>query len=196
MSRRTKPKSPEAMLAERAARLAAARMKDFEATGLQPEAALLPANSNVEVRRKGPAHDGGARRTDVFDALRDGMMRGAYDAARRLERDMAERRGEAEGRSGGRILQRIDCAGGAGGPDGVAVARLDRALGAGDRVDRALARIGGRDALLLGELIEPTTAGRGWREIVRAVTGEENPVAQAAAVRAACANLAMAYERR
>lgn len=192
MSRRLrKPKSPGDIAADRAARLAAERARGFAAVGLQPEAASLAANSNIEIRRAGAKHAEGARRADAFDALRDGMARGAYDAARRLEADMITRRGEQ--RNGGRTLMRIDCAGGGAGPDGGAVQRLDRARGAAHRIDAVLGKVGARDALLLGELIQPTQPGRSWREIVRAVTGEENPVAQGAAVRAACANLAMAY---
>jgi hypothetical protein len=192
MSRRLrKPRSPQAIAADRTARLAAERARDFAAVGLQPEAARLAANSDIEIRRASARHAEGARRADAFDALRDGMARGAYDAARRLQADMAVRRGEHA--SGGRTLMRIDCAGGGAGPDGGAVQRLDRSRGAAARIDAALAKVGARDALLLGELIQPTTSGRTWREIVRAVTGEENPVAQGAVVRAACANLAMAY---
>lgn len=195
MSRRLRiPKSPHDITASRAARLAVERARDFAANGLQPEAAALAANSNIEVRRAGGRHAEGARRADAFDALREGMARGAYDAARRLEADMITRRGEQT--SGGRTLMRIDCAGGGAGPDGGAVSRLDRARGAAARIDAVLGRVGARDAALLGELITPTQAGRSWRETVRAVTGEENPVAQGAVVRAACANLAMAYAVR
>ena len=187
MSRRAKPKSPEAILAERA--------RDFAAVGLQAEAAGLSANANIEVRRQSQATLTGARRVDAFDALREGMAKGAYDAARRLEADLTLRVGRP-GASGGGGTERIDCAGSATVGDAMAAERLDRARSAGRRADAVLGRVGPRDAMLLGELMAPSLPERGWRETVRAVTGEDNPVAQAAVVRAACANLAMAYEVR
>ncbi len=187
MSRRAKPKSPELILSGRA--------RDFAAVGLQPEAARLPANRNIEVRRQTLRSLTGARRVDAFDALRDGMAKGAYDAVRRLEEDMMLRGGQPAS-SGGGTRERIDCAAGAAVADTVAVNRLDRSLAAGRRIERVMSRMGPRDALLLGQLIAPAMAGQSWRETVRRVTGEDNPVAQAAVVRAACANLAMAYEAR
>jgi hypothetical protein len=187
MSRRAKPKSPDLILTGRA--------RDFATVGLQPEGAHLPANANIEVRRRTLRSLTGARRVDAFDALREGMAKGAYDAVRRLEEDLMLRGGQPAS-SGGGGMERIDCAAGAAVADTVAVNRLDRALAAGRRVDRVMSRVGPRDALLLGELITPVMAGRPWREVVRMVTGEDNPVAQAAVVRAACANLAMAYQVR
>jgi hypothetical protein len=182
MSRRSKPKSPAQILAERLAR----RAVEFEAVGLQPEAAALATSAAVEVRRSGRAHVAGARRLDAFDALRDGMAPGGYDAARRLEADLRLRRGEADH---GRSLIRVD-----GGGEGPAL--LDRQLAAGRRVDAALAWVGTRDGRLLCELIYPSVERSGWRETVAMVTGETHTHAQAAAVRAACANLAAAYEVR
>jgi hypothetical protein len=77
--------------------------------------------------------------------------------------------------------------------------RTDAMVDASIRVDLALGGIGARDAWLLSELISPSVQTRlsatNWRGIVAYVTGEENPHAQAAAVRSACANLAMAYDR-
>lgn len=182
MRKRAKPKSPAEILAERLARRAA----DFEAVGLQPEAAALPSSQAVEVRRTGRANAAGARRLDAFDALREGLPTGGYDAARRLEADLRLRRGEADH---GRNLVRVD--GGGAGP-----ALLDRQIAAGRRVDRALARVGARDGWLLCELIYPSVGRNSWRETVAHVTGETHSHAQAAAVRAACANLAAAYEVR
>ena len=109
------------------------------------------------------------------------MTPGAYDAARRLEADMRQQRGEADR---GRSVVR-----GGEGPTDVTDARL----AAGDRVRIALSRIGDRDALLLTELIYPSIPRETWRETASYVTGETNEVAQAAAVRSACANLACAY---
>jgi hypothetical protein len=182
MSRKRKPKSPGEILAERAAR----RAHDFEAVGLQPEAASLATSRAVEVRRAGRANALTARRLDAFDALRDGMAPGAYDAARRLEEDMRVRRGEVER---GRSLIRVDGRG-----EGPAL--LDRQLAAGRRVDAVLGRVGARDAWLLSELIYPPVERESWRATVLHVSGETHPHAQAAAVRAACANLAAAYDPR
>jgi hypothetical protein len=182
MKRKSKPKSPAEILAERSAR----RARDFEAVGLQPEAAGLPSSRQVEVRRAGRANALVARRLDAFDALRDGMDPGAYDAARRLEEDMRMRRGEVEK---GRSLIRVD-------GRGDAPALLDRQLAAGRRVDAVLGRVGARDAWLLSELIYPPVERESWRETVRQVAGETHPHGQAAAVRAACANLAAAYDPR
>jgi hypothetical protein len=180
MRKRAKPKSPAQIIADRLARRAA----DFEALGLQPESAALASSEAVEVRRRGAANDAGARRLDAFDALRDGMAPGGYDAARRLEADLRQRRGEA---NHGRSLIRVD-----GGGDGPIL--LDRQLAAGRRVDTVLARVGARDAWLLRELIYPSVERAGWRQTVALVTGERHSHAQAAAVRAACANLAAAYQ--
>ena len=182
MRKRAKPKSPAQIMAERLAR----RAGDFEAVGLQREAAALASSEAVEVRRAGRAHVAGARRLDAFDALREGMAPGGYDAARRLEADLRLRRGEADH---GRSLIRVD-----GGGDGPVL--LDRQLAAGRRIDAALARVGARDAQLLCELIYPSVERPGWRQTVALVTGETHSHAQAAAVRAACANLAAAYEGR
>jgi hypothetical protein len=182
MTRRRKPKSPAPIMAERLAR----RAGDFEAVGLQPEAAALATSEAVEVRRSGRANLAGARRLDAFDALRDGMVPGGYDAARRLEADLRLRRGEADH---GRSLIRVD-----GGGEGPAL--LDRQLAAGRRVDAALARVGARDSWLLCELIYPSVERSSWRETVAHITGETHAHAQGAAVRGACANLAAAYEVR
>lgn len=187
MSRRlkkAKPKSPELIAEEKRARLAAQRAQDFAAVGLQPDASTLAANADIVVTRKGPKTLDAVRRQDVFDLLRDGMETGAYDAVRRLERDMRVRRGENDR---GSPVSRVD--------NGADRERFDNALAAGERVDRALGRIGERDAWLLGELIYPIMPGqRTWRETVEFITAETNPHAQAAAVRSACANLRRAYE--
>lgn len=172
-----KPKTPEQIAYEKAMQ----RKADFATVELQPEAANLPKSQDIEVRRTDRQTVAGARRTDAFDLLRDSMDRGAYDAARRLEADMRQRRGEADK---GRALSR--CSSNLTDP-------MDAKLKAGDRVDAALKRVGDRDAWLLTELIYPTIPRETWRDTVAHVTGETNASAQAAAVRAACANLALAY---
>jgi hypothetical protein len=172
----------------REAALALRRFQDFEAVGLSGANAHLVANRPVEVRRTGPKSVEGARRLDAFDALKPEMARkspGAYDAARRLETDLRIRRGEDDP---GRPMERVD------GGEGV-FGRLDRRLAAGLRVDKVLALVGARDRALLEALIYPTPERDSWRDTVAAVTGEQHPHAQGAAVRAACANLAEAYGR-
>lgn len=148
----------------------------------------LPRNADVEIRRADRTRVAGARRLDAFDALRDGMEAGAYDAVRELERLMALRRGEG---GGGRPMDRVDCAEPRGN-------RTDLMIAAGERVRALLAAVGERDAWLLSELIEPSLPLqlKPWREVVRHLTGETHPHAQAAAVRGACANLARGAGRR
>lgn len=179
--RKDPPKSPEQVMAERLAK----RRQEFEAVGLQAEAANLATAAMLEVRPDSRKNALSARRVDVFDALKDGMASGAYDAARRLERDMRMRRGE---HGSERSTERVD--------EGVSLyGRHDRIIAAAERVEAVLSKIGERDAWLLSELIYPRIE-RTWRQIVAHITGESNPIAQAAAVRSACANLAQAYERR
>jgi alpha-D-ribose 1-methylphosphonate 5-triphosphate synthase subunit PhnG len=77
--------------------------------------------------------------------------------------------------------------------------RTDAMHAASDRVRAVFAKIGERDAYLLEELCAPSVKLRlsatTWRGIVGYITGEENPHAQAAAVRSACVNLAKAYAK-
>lgn len=179
-----KAKTPEQIAAEKAARRAA----DFASVGLDPAAAALTANDGIEIRRKDQKHEHTARRADVFDVLKEGMQPGCYDAARRLEHDMALRRGEGDR---GRAMSRVDCE---------AVSdRTDAMIAAAERIEAVLARVGEVDAFLLTELIEPSPASRlarpGWRDVVAYVTGEEHAMGQGARVRSACANLHLAYER-
>ena len=181
---KSKPKTPEQIAAEKLAR----RARDFEAVGLHPEAAALPAHDDVEARRQDQKHAAGARRVDVLDALKEGMQPGAYDAARRLEHDMLLRRGEGDR---GRAMARVDCEGRGD--------RTDEMIAAAERIEAVLSRIGDRDAFLLSELLDPSPAARlarpTWRAAVAYVTGETHTHAQAAVVRSACANLRAAYER-
>ncbi len=180
-----KPKTPAEILAERLSR----RARDFEAVGLPASAAALSANDSVEVRREGRHHAEGARRLDAFEALRDSLAPGAYDAARRLERDLTIRAGE---HGQGRSMLRVDCDGGRD--------RSDEMLMAGQRVEAALGRLGRRDGLLLTELIRPSPMVQltcpTWRAVVAQITGEKNDRGQAAIVRNVCVNLAEAYQAR
>ncbi|MDQ0462613.1 hypothetical protein QO010_000361 [Caulobacter ginsengisoli] len=185
--RKLKPKSPAEIAAERLSR----RARDFEAVGLAASAAALASNDAVDVRREGRTHTLGARRLDAFEALREGMAAGAYDAVRRLERDLTIRAGEHDR---GRAMVRVDC------DMGLGPGRTDQMLAAGQRVDAVLGRIGRRDGWLLLELLRPTPETRialpTWRAVVAHITGEENDRGQAAIVRNICANLAEAYAWR
>ena len=181
-----KPMSPEQIAAKRLAE----RMEDFAVVNLPGSAAALATFDDVVVDRavRQSASKRGnvdrARRTDVFDALKDGMTAGSYDAARRLERDMALRAGE-NGR--GPNLDRVDC-------DGQRD-RTDAMLLAGQRIDGVLALLGDREGWLLTELILPVVTRPTWRQTVAHITGESHAHAQAAVVRSACENLRDAYQR-
>lgn len=179
---KSKPKTPDQIAAEKLAR----RRTDFEAVGLQAEAAQLIANAPVEIRREGQRNAETARRADAFDALKDGMAPGAYDAARRLEHDYRVRSGEAER---GRGADRVSCTAGF---------TSDVMIKAAERIEEVERRLALRDALLLRALIEPKIDAT-WRATVERLTAETLPHAQAAIVRWACVNLRDAYaslERR
>jgi hypothetical protein len=178
---RTKPKDPQVAAAERRARA-------FHAVSLQAGASVLPANADIDAQAQEREHEARARRMDAFEALKEGMVKGAYDAARRLEKDITIARNEHDR---GRNLDRVD--------NDSPTDRMDAMLKARWRVDIALGGIGQRDAWLLTELIAPSVQtalmAMTWRATVAYVTGEENPHAQAAVVRSACANLSKAYEK-
>jgi hypothetical protein len=178
---RAKPKDPQVAAAER-------RAAAFAAVGLQMGASGLQANRDITAQQKERDHEARARRMDAFEALKESLVKGAYDAARRLERDIIIAKGEHDQ---GRHLERVD--------NEQAGDRTDAMVDAGKRRDRVLAHVGHRDAWLLAELVSPSVQTRlsatDWRGIVAYVTGEENPHAQAAAVRATCANLVAAYDK-
>lgn len=192
MARRSKPrKTPEQIEAEKTLQ----RARDLEAVNVPPEAAALPRQADIEVTRAGQArakgddkkvdHDN-ARRLDAFEALRSGMAPGAYDAARRLERDMLTRLGLGDS---GRQTDRVDGAFGS----------ADRAFLAGAAVLAVFDRLAPRDGWLLTELIAPAIDRGTWRDHVAYITGETHTHAQGAIVRAVCVNLRDAYaamERR
>lgn len=188
--RRNKVKPFDPAAAERAR--ISQRRTDFDAVGLQPEAATLASHSDVQTTRAGDERagkrvaDNTARRIDAFEALRAGMQPGVYDAARRLERDIKIRNHENDrGHAGGRV----DCERGKD--------FTDAAIEAGIRIRNVMRLIGARDQFLLSELIDPGPVSRlarpHWRQSVFYVTGETHDHAQGAAVRAACSNLAEAY---
>lgn len=186
MARRakTKPKNPQLIASEKARKALEQRLRDFGAVNLQPEAATLPANAEVEVRRESQEHVESARRADVFDLLRSGLAVGAYDAVRRLERDIVMRRGEHDH---GRPLERVS------GDEHSAFCRNDFILAAGERVDQIVRLLAPRDWWLLHDLI---TSRKPWRDTVAYITGETHDHAQAAAVRSACVNLRDLAQRK
>jgi len=190
------PKSPGEIVAELAARRAEARERDraeaarpetwgvdVEALGRQDDVRLV-----MQGARRGAVQS--ARRDDVFDRLlaRGALSASAHAAARRLDADMTERRGQGHAQERG---PKVDCQ----------TSRelvTQRTLDAGARVDRALGLVVRRDAALLRELLEPRLVLAGealdrWRAVVRLITGEARPEVQAGAVRSAGENLAWAY---
>lgn len=185
-----KAKRTEAEIAaEQAALDAAQRVRDFDAVNLQPAAAVLPMNDDVEVRHLDRERVDGARRMDAFDACKKGMAIGAYDAARALERLYRIRL--EEGDRGGTPPERVN-----GGQEIKRDAEHRRAVNrakATEKIEAVLAKVGERDAWLLDELIAPRRQWPNWRATVAYVTGEENLPAQAALVRHVSANLAAAF---
>lgn len=190
--KRQAPATPEEIAAQKAARaerdrrrLLASRDKAFAEVDLSDASRLLQ-HANVNIRRE----RGNVRiiqRIDAFEALREGMPVGAYDAARRLERDITIRRGEHDhGRPGERVQ----------GDEYAAHCRNDQIIAAAERVEAVMKRLSRRDGALLLELIVPVPGRDTWRAAVEHITGETTPHGQAAAVRAACVNLRDAYEVR
>jgi hypothetical protein len=179
--------------AQIAAKLLERKRQDFEAVNLPGNAAELDSAANIEVTRAGGGREGrtvegdSARRLDAIEAIRPLLRKrecgGCYDALRRLEYDMIQRRGEGDR---GRVLERVD---GDGGKD-----IADKILQAGQRIDGLKVRLSRRDWTLVKELVSATQAWGSWRALVFHVTGEENDHAQAGALRSACANLRDAYE--
>lgn len=184
MAKRSKPK-PQA---NREALRLAKRAQDLEAVNLPTDLAILTSGSDIEVTRQGDKRDGRkvdsdqARRLDAFAALKEGMAPGAYDAARRFERDVSVRRGENDR---GRVLERVDSSG--------QTDRIDAMIAAAERIEAVIDRLPPRDWWLLMELIAPRIERPSWRDTVGYITGEQTPHGQAAAVRSCCVNLRDAY---
>jgi hypothetical protein len=199
MSRKThKPFDPAASERQRQTRLvrdAEARAKDKadetrpQTWGLAIEALDLAANAGVEAVRDGRGRVISAHRTDVFEILRarGSLSEAELGAARRLETDMGLRAG----------LFRPDNTYVLVDSQGAVEGATQRMIAAGERVEQALAAVGPRQALLLRALIEPGVVhGRvvDWRAVVARETAEANSHVQAAMVRSACDNLALAYQ--
>ena len=191
--RRTQPSAPRTIAAATLA--PTLRNRDAEhATdknmdwGVNMEA--LRSQADVDVTPSKRLGQTGAQRKDVFRRMMEdtSLSTAGFDAARRLELDMAERRGSSGGGTGEKVS-------GTGARDLV----TQRMLDAGDRVEAALARVGRRDAAFLRELMEPrqvvdvpVPADR-WKQVVAVMLGETNANAQGAALRSAVENLAWAY---
>ena len=180
---RRKPSTPQ----EIAERKLAKRRQDFEAVGLQPDAAVLATAGDIEVSRKTQQTEQAARRSDVFLALCRGMATGAYDAARRLERDILMAAGLSD--RGLRLVSVDETTEGR--------SRMDRMLAARDRLDSLRDIMPEHEFWLMCELIDPKRPNggqpRSWRDVVGYVTGEELPDAKPALVRNACQSTAWAY---
>lgn len=189
--RRAKPRTPEQIALDAALRRAAerARLRDPAEWGVSPETAAQPDVVTVPETRTRLA---GARRDDVFDRLHarapERFTRAHLDAVRRLERDMAQRRGEVWRPP---YLGRID--GGQGSRE--LVTRLS--LKAAERVEAALGAVGYGRRRILEELIQPTVirtdAVGSWRVIVALVAKVTDRDKQAALVRDAAEALRAHY---
>ena len=160
-----------------------------ETWGLDAAALTLPANQAVAAARDGRGRVIAAHRADVFEILhgRGGLSDAQLAAGRRLETDMALRVGLFRPSN---LYVLVD-------DQGAVEGATQRMIEAGARVEQALAAIGPRQALLLRGLVEPAIIhGRvvDWRAVVARETGEGNPHVQAAMVRSACDNLALAYQ--
>jgi hypothetical protein len=188
MSRRKpKPSSPQDV----ARRMQQRRMADFEALGLASDVATLPTSNDVEVRPPAKNNQPSQRRRvaarmDAFAALEAGMPVASYVAARRLQADITIRKGEQDR---GRNFDRVDC--------DKPTDRTDAMIAAAKRIEAVFARLGGHTQWLLTELASPSDVMRlnhtTWRAVVQYITGEEDAMAQAGAVRHACKELALVY---
>ncbi|HEY7900523.1 MAG TPA: hypothetical protein VIC25_04990 [Caulobacteraceae bacterium] len=177
--KRAQPTHPLVAARRRAAERESAR--DPAQWGLDRTSLCLPVNADIDLN--GAA--GRARRSDVFERLLAGRA-DALNAVRRLQRDLSLMHSLAGGVA--RYAERIDV-----GPSRDSA--CDRRRRAAARVEAALERSGAVSARLLVTLCEPASLGRlvDWRSVVEASCGERLADSQAAAVRAACANLAAAY---
>lgn len=184
---RNKRLTPE-QLVERAAQRRAEerqRARDPGAWGVNAEA--LAAQPDVAVVKAERGKVQTAQRFDVFHTMhaRGGLSTAALHAVRRLERDMAERRGV--------VVDEPSRGGGVGASDHV----TQRMIDAGARVDAALSQLQGMAAAVLRELLDPrllfTNDADRWRAVVRLVTKQARREDQAKIVRISCEALAVVY---
>jgi hypothetical protein len=184
---RIRPTDPLAIALQRAAEREQAR--DPANWGLDREALRLAANADVDMRAEPAGRLMHARRQDVFDLFfaRGRLSKGAVDAVRRLQADIALLHAVAGGVAA--YAERIDRS---KSDEGLADARHL----ASRRIAAALSLAGPVNARLLGALCEADAAlGRSanWRSLVERETGERLADAQGAILRAACENLAGAF---
>lgn len=191
---RTKPRTPEQIRADKAERRLAEKLKEHGRAlrndpdwGVAEDTVRQP---DVDVSSNSRERVAGAHRTDVFERLytRKSITRASFESVRRLARDMAERRGEGD--------KPLLVTGGPVDPEALPAKRR-RMILAGIRVDEALAQVGGVNARLLSELIEPTfivgPALGMWRIIVARLTSVKDRDKQGDVVKDACVALTDAY---
>lgn len=170
------------------------RVQDLEAVNLPVGMAALKTGESIEVTRAGGARAGrkveadSARRLDAFEALKAGMVDGAYDAARKFERDLLESRREGDR---GFLVEKVQ--------QEATKEREFKFIIAAGNVREVKGQLAPRDWRLLMELIAPEFFRGTWRDHVAYVTGEKQFNAQGAVVRSLCVNVRDAYaaiERR
>ena len=166
------------------------RDRDPASWGVERAALRLAANIDVEATADRAGRISKVRRHDVFALLnsRGKLSDGALGAVRRLQDDIAHLHRADQGVADFR--PRVDAS------------RRPETFGetrrrAGRRIEAALRLSGAASARLLAALCEADVVlGRpgDWRAVVRRETGETIPDAQGAILRAACENLAGAYQ--
>lgn len=181
------PSAPQAILNRR--NLERTHAPDPDEGGVNAKSLRLPSNSDVDMRLGGGGKVLRARRQDVFDlfAGRGRLAPEAVGAVRRLQQDMAILHRTLSGVRD--FAPRVDAQRHA---EGLSESRLK----AGERIATVLELSGVASARLLAALCEAAVVeGRtaDWRAVVERETGERLADAQAAALRAACENLAGAY---
>lgn len=184
MARKAQRRTP----AQIAADLAQRQRQRFEAVNLPAELAELITGADIEVTRAGEERDkqrvqeDSARRLDAFSALKEGMQKGCYDAARQYEHQILVRRGENDR---GPSAERVNRTAGF---------TTDAMVDAAIWLEAINARLAPRDWWLLSELISPSVGNPTWREAVAYITGETHTHGQGAAVRSMTVNLRDAIE--
>lgn len=199
--RKYKPKSPEQITLEAAARRAAERTADARLEyGVNTEALALPSNESVVVvmEKAKTKTVQTARRDPMRETLKatpegstpeaktkaEGLTIRRTQALDRYEADVREMMGEGFKEQGGEFV------------DGASWQRAgttERRLLAGARIDIVRSLIGRRQTAIVEMVISPA-GGETWREGVARLTRETNAMAQSACVRAAVDDLIEAFE--
>ena len=186
------PSDPTDIARRRAAEREKQRLiaRDPAQWGIDAQSLALPANEGVSMVSGGVGGNLRVSRQDVFDLFlgRGKLSVGGHGAVRRLQNDVASLHRSIAG--GSDYSPRVDRTRTS---DGF----TDQRLRAGRRIEAVLALAGPASARLLGALCELDVGlGRpgNWRDQVSRVTGETLADAQGAILRAACENLAGAYD--